>query len=74
MSKCLVFVSSRKQVRYITEMFKHLKLGMLFLDIYRKQKQVRALLHSLLLVKKNTLFHGIIAPIFLRNFQKIKIT
>ena len=39
MSKCLVFVSSRKQVRYFTEIFKHLKLGMLFLDIHGKQKQ-----------------------------------
>ena len=39
MSKCLVFVSSRKQVRYFTEVFKHLKLGMLFLDIHGKQKQ-----------------------------------
>ena len=38
-SKCLVFVSSRKQVRYFTEVFKHLKLGMLFLDIHGKQKQ-----------------------------------
>ncbi len=38
-SKCLVFVSSRKQVRYFTEIFKHLKLGMLFLDIHGKQKQ-----------------------------------
>ena len=39
MSKILVFVSSRKQVRYFTEVFKHLKLGMLFLDIHGKQKQ-----------------------------------
>ena len=38
-SKCLVFLSSRKQVRYFTEVFKHLKLGMLFLDIHGKQKQ-----------------------------------
>ena len=38
-SKCLVFVSSRKQVRYFTEIFKYLKLGMLFLDIHGKQKQ-----------------------------------
>ena len=39
LSKILVFVSSRKQVRYFTEVFKHLKLGMLFLDIHGKQKQ-----------------------------------
>ena len=37
--KILVFVSSRKQVRFFTEVFKHLKLGMLFLDIHGKQSQ-----------------------------------
>ena len=74
MSKCLVFVSSRKQVRYITEMFKHLKLGMLFLDIYRKQKQGKSSTTFFTFSQKKYLFHGIIASIFWRNFQKIKIT
>ena len=38
-SKCLIFLSSRKQVRFFTEIFKHLKLGITFLDIHGKQNQ-----------------------------------
>ena len=38
-SKCLVFLSSCKQVRFFYEVFKRLKLGMLFLDLHGKQKQ-----------------------------------
>ena len=38
-SKILIFLSSRKQVRFFTEIFKYLKLGMTFLDIHGKQNQ-----------------------------------
>jgi len=38
-SKCLIFLSSCKQVRYYTEIFRRLKLGMTFLDLHGKQKQ-----------------------------------
>lgn len=38
-AKCLVFLSSCKQVRYYTEIFRRLKLGMTFLDLHGKQKQ-----------------------------------
>ena len=38
-SKCIIFLSSRKQVRFFTEIFKHLKLGITFLDIHGKQNQ-----------------------------------
>jgi ATP-dependent RNA helicase DDX10/DBP4 len=38
-SKCIVFVSSCKQVRFYCELFKRLKLGMTFLDLHGKQKQ-----------------------------------
>lgn len=38
-SKCLVFVTSCKQVRFFSEIFKHLKLGMTILDIHGRQSQ-----------------------------------
>lgn len=38
-AKCLIFLSSCKQVRYYTEIFRRLKLGMTFLDLHGKQKQ-----------------------------------
>jgi len=38
-AKCLVFLSSCKQVRYYTEIFRRMKLGMTFLDLHGKQKQ-----------------------------------
>ena len=38
-SKCLVFVTSCKQVRFFSEIFKRLKLGMTILDIHGRQSQ-----------------------------------
>ena len=38
-AKCLIFLSSCKQVRYYAEIFRRLKLGMTFLDLHGKQKQ-----------------------------------
>jgi ATP-dependent RNA helicase DDX10/DBP4 len=38
-SKCIVFVSSCKQVRFYCEIFKKLKLAMTFLDLHGRQKQ-----------------------------------
>lgn len=54
-AKCLVFLSSCKQVRYYTEVFKRLKLGMTFLDLHGKQKQTkRTNIFYTFLNKKNT--------------------
>ena len=54
-AKCLVFLSSCKQVRYYTEIFKRLKLGMTFLDLHGKQKQgKRTNIFYTYLNKKNT--------------------
>ena len=39
MSKCLVFVTSVKQVRFFSEVFKKLKLGMTILDLHGRQSQ-----------------------------------
>jgi len=38
-SKCVVFVSSCKQVRFFFEAFKRLKLGMTFYELHGRQKQ-----------------------------------
>lgn len=54
-SKCLVFLSSCKQVRYYYEVFRRLKLGMTFLDLHGKQKQgKRTNIFYTFLNKKNT--------------------
>lgn len=57
-SKCLVFLSSCKQVRYYYEMFKRLKLGMTFLDLHGKQKQSKRtnIFYTFLNKKNSVLF------------------
>jgi ATP-dependent RNA helicase DDX10/DBP4 len=54
-SKCLVFLSSCKQVRFFFEIFKKLKLGMTFLDLHGRQKQTkRSNMFYTFLQKRNT--------------------
>merc|ERR1711957_38371 len=57
-SKCIVFLSSCKQVRFFSEIFKRLKLGMTFLDIHGKQKQTKRqnIFYTFLNKKNSVLF------------------
>jgi len=57
-SKCLVFLSSCKQVRFFYEVFRRLKLGMLFLDLHGKQKQKKRtnIFYTFLQKKNSVLF------------------
>lgn len=57
-SKCLVFLSSCKQVRFFYEVFRRLKLGMLFLDLHGKQKQSKRtnIFYTFLQKKNSVLF------------------